>query len=243
MNRDRTYLVLYDPLGEEATLPIATGLPDGEHVARFVAHGGWNQWALASFTVRGDATTTFLTSLREWAIPAGLVVGVLALLWLFWLIRRRRFSVAWDWTSTLLRTWIATWQSCSALGARPARSCWPARAIYSFRFLPSPCWGWRRWSLLLLLWPHGGLVLAAAAIPFFVNPPQIFGFSLPGVELIIWLTALALMCARVGGGTPALRSGASAVAYAQLDRSGGAVIAVFRHLEYNSCPERRSGRP
>jgi hypothetical protein len=57
---------------------------------------------------------------------------------------------------------------------------------------------------MLLLWPAGGLALIAAATPLYVRPPNLFGFNVPGVESILWLTALGWLIERLVLG-PSLR--------------------------------------
>lgn len=47
----RSYVVLYDPLAATATVPLAEGLPSGEHRVNVVAERGWGQWALADWRV------------------------------------------------------------------------------------------------------------------------------------------------------------------------------------------------
>ena len=46
-----SYLVLYDPLGEERLIPLAEGLAPGQHQVRLEARGGWGQWALRGIRV------------------------------------------------------------------------------------------------------------------------------------------------------------------------------------------------
>lgn len=47
----RSYVVLYDPLGEEDRVTLARGLSPGEHTVEIVAERGWGQWAISGWTV------------------------------------------------------------------------------------------------------------------------------------------------------------------------------------------------
>ncbi|MGB9593189.1 MAG: O-antigen ligase family protein [Anaerolineae bacterium] len=47
----RAYIVLYDPANRPATVTVARHLPDGYHVLRLEAEGGWGQWAIAGWSV------------------------------------------------------------------------------------------------------------------------------------------------------------------------------------------------
>mgnify|MGYP003776203079 CR=1 FL=1 len=46
-----TYLVLHDPSSARRVVPLAEGLPPGEHSVRLVTTGGWGQWALQGILV------------------------------------------------------------------------------------------------------------------------------------------------------------------------------------------------
>ncbi len=70
--KGEAYLILYDPLREEATVPLAEGLPYGHHVAEITAHRGWGQWALKDVVVL-DAPP------RRWGVwQVSLFLGALA---------------------------------------------------------------------------------------------------------------------------------------------------------------------
>ncbi len=47
----RAYIVLYDPEHRPATVTVARHLPDGYHVLRLEAEGGWGQWAIVGWSV------------------------------------------------------------------------------------------------------------------------------------------------------------------------------------------------
>jgi O-antigen ligase len=79
----RSYAILYDPQGREATIPLARGLDDGLHEARVVPHGGWGQWAIQGWVVsRGEP---------RWPRQVGSMLraaGLLLLAWAAWQARR-----------------------------------------------------------------------------------------------------------------------------------------------------------
>lgn len=195
----RSYLVLHDPLAEEAVVPIASGLAEeGEHLARFEAHGGWDQWALKSFVVHGTEGrwAPAAGTLKAPALPIGLGAGAAALFWMAHLMRRRRYVSAVGWIREALQVWVVRWQGVST--TTRVLVLLAAGACYLFvPISPISLLGLLSTGILLVLWPHGGVVLAALAIPFFLHPPQVFGYTLPGAELLIWLTALALLLNRV----------------------------------------------
>ena len=76
-----SYLVLYDPLGEERLVPLAQGLAPGRHQVRLEARGGWGQWALRGIRVVDG--TVGASKLPDWRILflfAAFVVGICLIL-------------------------------------------------------------------------------------------------------------------------------------------------------------------
>lgn len=75
----RSYVILYDPLEREVTVPLARGLKDGLHEVRIVAHGGWGQWAIRGWVVsRGGARWPRRVGRALWA------AGLALLGWAAW---------------------------------------------------------------------------------------------------------------------------------------------------------------
>ena len=134
-----SYAILYDPLGREATIPLARGLEDGLHQARIVAHGGWGQWAIRGWVVSregphwprhvGRALCAAGLTLLGWV--AWRVKGIIPA---WWVMRHSRqlalpfavLSVAWlslplgkevILASTAAFVGLAAWQPLWALGA------------------------------------------------------------------------------------------------------------------------------
>jgi len=184
----RSYLVLHDPELAEATVTLARRLPPGEHAARLTAHGGWDQWALKSFTVRNEPARPAHT---RGLIAAGLVAAG-ALGYLIWLGRRGQIRPALGQVGRFLRRLTLWWQG------RPMSLRLAALFVAGGCFILTPAGPWSFLNLigfiamacLLCLWPAGGLVLLAAFIPFYVRPPSLLGVKVPGVEMIVWLTAI-----------------------------------------------------
>ncbi|MGQ9668453.1 MAG: hypothetical protein ACUVWB_14195, partial [Anaerolineae bacterium] len=185
----RSYLVLYDPLRTPTAVPLARGLPAGEHEARITAHGGWDQWALQAFIVH-DRTPT-----RPWwpAAVLGFTAGLLVSLSILFGLRssldkqiaylaglRRKAYIWWEGRPSSLRLIL--------LGAAGAL----------FLLAPGstpPLLGLLSCAALILLWPPAGLILAPAAFPLFLHPPTIGGRTIPNLESILWLTLAGLILA------------------------------------------------
>jgi len=56
----RSYAVLYDPLYQTVTVSLARNLPFGIHEVEIVPDGGWGQWAIVGFRVRGEEKSSVL---------------------------------------------------------------------------------------------------------------------------------------------------------------------------------------
>ncbi|MGE5603997.1 MAG: O-antigen ligase family protein [Nitrososphaerales archaeon] len=81
-----SYLVLNDPGAARRLVPVAEGLPAGQHSVRLVAHGGWGQWPLAAVVISASAASGARASglglaLLALALIASVVTG---LGWLRW---------------------------------------------------------------------------------------------------------------------------------------------------------------
>jgi hypothetical protein len=98
----RSYVVLYDPLGEPATVALARNLSPGIHQAVIEAEGGWGQWAIAGWAVFNQVDNQ---TAQANALLAGtmLVVSGLGLLWQFFPALAAIAGRAWRWSS---------WQNC-----------------------------------------------------------------------------------------------------------------------------------
>ncbi len=205
----RAYIVLYDPLAELATVPLAEDLPAGRHTVEIIAERGWYQWALADWrvTARPDP--------RPYRLGLGLfaVMGVVGLA-LTATAARRTFS-------TLAAGFKRLAQPCqTALAVILAGvfgfAVWTTWAEGAFRrlgegagltivLLAASLFYFSPWLLLALasgallfllvaLQPGLGLALTIAAAPLYLHPVSLFGrsFSLAEVLLLPTLAGCAL---------------------------------------------------
>ena len=72
-NRGRSYLILYDPLRQPATVTVAQNLSPGIHEAVIEAEGGWEQWALSGWIVSNTAENR---TAQAGMMLAGVVAGL-----------------------------------------------------------------------------------------------------------------------------------------------------------------------
>lgn len=70
-----SYLVLYDPGAATRLIPLATGLPAGEHTVRLVARGGWGQWPLRAVVVTDAGSGALLGSRLGLGLLALALIG------------------------------------------------------------------------------------------------------------------------------------------------------------------------
>ncbi len=75
----RAYMILYDPLAQTKSIPIARGLSDDVHEARLVAEGGWSHWVIGGWRVSDNRHSRW----RKWqyGIAAVLIIGAGLLTW------------------------------------------------------------------------------------------------------------------------------------------------------------------
>ncbi len=191
----RSYLVLYDPLRAPAVVPLARGLPAGEHEARIVAHGGWDQWALAYFAVhegtpaRSPWPAAAVGALAGLLMDTAIVLGVRGVFQKLTLLLAGLWGRAHNWfTGRPLSLRITILAAAGALFLLAQGSILPLIGLLG-------C------AVMILLWPPAGLVLAPAGFPLFLRPPVLFGYTVPNLESIIWLTLVGLLwCTALRGG-------------------------------------------
>lgn len=185
----RSYLVLYDPLRSQTAVPLARGLPAGEHEARITAHGGWDQWALQAFIVHER-----MPARPGWpAAVLGFTAGLLVSLGILFgprssFDRPTIYLAGLRWKA---HTW---WESRPF----PLRLILVGAAGALFLLAPgsiSPFLGLLSCAAIILLWPPAGLILAPASFPLFLRPPAIWGRAIPNLESILWLTLAGLLLA------------------------------------------------
>ncbi len=202
----RSYVVLYDPLAVEATVPLVQGLPYGEHTITLIAERGWGQWALADWRITAQPDDTGykigLVGLSALiAIGIGMIVGSGPLL--FWRATIQRLGGLWERLGGVLRAFISVivtavmvfgaWQSLMSDGVFRRfgeRDHWIALLLSAGLFYFSP---WVLVSLgaggvmmmIVFVQPSWGLVLTALTAPLYLHPLSLLGRSFSLAELVL----------------------------------------------------------
>ncbi len=214
----RAYIVLYDPLADVATVPLAENLPPGLHTVEVTADRGWYQWSLVDWRIVDRPAQRFLHV--GMVVFAGLAIVGLGLgirsayklegrALLQWLAQlRRRLSEP-------LQVSLAT-----VLGAVFGLAAWMTWAQGLFRrlgdgaglaavllagglFYLSP---WLVLTLisgfllflLIILRPELGLALVIATSPLYLHPVSLFGRTFSLAELILLPTLVGWGVALLG---------------------------------------------
>lgn len=204
----RSYVVLYDPQNQPATVTLAQNLPLGPHQAVIEAEGGWGQWAIAGWTVTNADPAT---SGPELLLAAALAVASgLGLVWHFF----PTLAGLWRWPG---------WQRLAAV-PDPAQVAIIFGLALAFYLAPAGL------SLMLLAplalaiiaRPDIGLALIAFSLSFFQAPKQ-----LPVGTY--WLTESTLLLAAIGFALREIRPGVMArirLRWAGLDGAALALLAL-----------------
>ncbi|MGQ9595611.1 MAG: O-antigen ligase family protein, partial [Anaerolineae bacterium] len=190
----RAYVVLYDPLHEEARIPLARGLPEGVHEAELVAEGGWGQWALLGWSVVRERP--FWADPRVLpAITGGATFCLLALAFLAWPYVER-------WTRGAAGRIVAWAVATTGSEAEASGLAWPillawllcGGAYFFAPWLPLGLVGLA--GILPLTWvrPDLGLALVAFGIPFFLLRKPLGGFAFSSLELLLACVVTILVC-------------------------------------------------
>ena len=189
------YLVLTssDDAPQVVTIPVASGLEDGPHVAVVTAERGWDQWPLAGWSVSRTPDTT----LYRWALVG---LGVLALACLAGLCP----------ASCILRLASRILQPAFAIRHPPFAIRTPHSALHTpaspfalaatlvsaavFYFSPWPVLtlaGGLALAALILLRLDLGLALVAATAPFYLYPRLLYGkaFSMAEITVLLCLVS------------------------------------------------------
>ena len=186
----RSYLVLYDPLGQVERVNVAHGLSlRTPHHVEIVADGGWGQWPLVGWTVRQDqappagAGTILLlclaggSALLASVAQIALVPGALQSLYRLVETAFRRYRALPEWVPVLL-----------TLGT--------AAAFYFSPWTPLSLLFLLALFILVFLRIDLGLAVVALALPFYLQP-KVLGRPFSIVELGLWLCAVAWVAARL----------------------------------------------
>jgi O-antigen ligase len=178
----RAYVVLYDEKPTIATVPLATGLPPGQHIVEIVTEGGQGQWALVDWRVG----TKPLQDNFGWKI-VGLSTAALALIVLLirdvrradWAALRRIFLGWPEWVQVTLIIGLVGlfWGTAAASWGKDWNSPW---FVVSLSALPVL-------AALFVLRLDLGLALVALTAPFYSQTSgMLYGaLSLPEVLVVL----------------------------------------------------------
>ena len=180
-----SYLVLYDPLGEERLIPLADGLAPGRHQVRLEARGGWGQWALRGIRV-GEGTVG-ASRLPDWRILflfAAIVLSTCFILaWPELKLGARWLAVRLD--APVRLPDVVWWVTAVLLALLLGLSRWPILDLVALAAL----------GLIFFIRPDVSLPLIAFSIPLWPRPKALAGLEFSLYELLLWL-AIAGMLAR-----------------------------------------------
>lgn len=192
--KGRAYVVLYDPLHEEAQIPLARGLPEGVHEVELVAEGGWGQWALLGWSVVRERPLWADPRVLP-AITGGMAFCLLALAFLAWPHVER-------WTRGAAGRIVAWAAATTGSEAEASGLAWPillawllcGGAYFFAPWLPLGLVGLA--GILPLTWirPDLGLALVAFGTPFFLLRKPLGGLALSSLELLLACLVTILAC-------------------------------------------------
>ncbi len=181
--RGQSYVVLQDPLREDALITLARNLPDAPHQALIQAEGGWGQWAISGWQVYREADTR---TLRNWlalnlvlAVLSGAAFGFQLSAFSFQLsaFNFQRSAVGPSTGSGQAGRWSAVILAL-ALMALPA----------PLHLLTLPLLG-----ILFLLNPQAGLMALGFSISFFLLPKSLLVKDVGVVELLLVMLIAAVL--------------------------------------------------
>ncbi|TET53610.1 MAG: hypothetical protein E3J64_03305 [Anaerolineales bacterium] len=186
------YLVLTSPdeTVQVETLPVASHLDDGAHVAVVDAERGWDQWPLVGWSV----SQTPQTGLYDWVLTGLGAVAVACLIGAIWWGRLAWMDVAApaSRTETAAPSFVAPWGGDGKLILSLT-----VVATAAFYFSP---WAWlaliclAALAVLVIIRLDAGLALVAATAPFYLQPVALFGraFSVVETATLLCLASWAL---------------------------------------------------
>ncbi|MDW8351395.1 MAG: O-antigen ligase family protein [Anaerolineae bacterium] len=194
------------------TIPVATGLGEGEHIAEITLDRGWNQWALIGWSSAPPDE-------GQWTAVGWLAAGVgalsvIALIAVAPRARWREWCAAWmarlcgnrpdaeQWNARAILVAIVLWFSAALTWAQDAAIAYRNLGLGPNVVFTALASGVLFWSpvmvislialialtALVMLRLEAGLMLLAFFIPFYLLPQRLFERSFAMVEL------LTLMC-------------------------------------------------
>ena len=174
----RTYVVLYDPLQQVASVTLVRDLQDGPHLLELVAERGWGQWAIVGWSVLQESSR----GVPWW--PIGLSLGTIVVI-----------------AATVCRSWPhrePVLQSVSTIVDRYRflddrfvliLTAGAAALLYVMVGSVPTLVTLVILAVLLVLRPEMGLVVIAFALPFYQLGRPILGKVFSMVEILTLLTA------------------------------------------------------
>ena len=200
------YLVLSSPDYEPqvVTLPVASGLPDGPHVAEIVADRGWDQWPLVGWQVaRGPDKAAYDQGL------AGLAAGAVVCL-----VGTLGFSLRWQTPEDHARSkqrkedseqrpWYADGplspllQSIDSSPWLPVLLLVTAGVFYVSPWPPLTLVSGAALAGLIVLRLDLGLALVALSAPFYLHPRPLLRKSFSMAEILILLCLVSWSLRRI----------------------------------------------
>jgi len=171
-----SYLLLHDPLEQEAVVTVASGLADGTHEVVLTAHGGWDQWPLLGFTVSRAPDTAGRAGLGMWFLVLGIIAAGVTLY--------NAALLPWEsWWPALLSAFNAGGDAAQAAAlAVLAAGCYFSPNGYVALALLAAI------TLLICLRPALGLALVTFCIPFFLIVKNLQGRAINLLELALLVT-------------------------------------------------------
>jgi len=182
------YLVLTSPdyTPQIVTIPVASGLNDGPHVAVVVAERGWNQWPLAGWSV----SRTPDTSPYRWALMGLGALGLVFLGGTIWWgagqARRQGDKETRREEDTVRNLQFAIRNPQFAISILLA-----ATVFYFSPWLPLTLISGLALAGLILLRLDMGLGLVVAMAPFYLHPRPLFGKAFSMAEILTLLCMLS----------------------------------------------------
>ena len=164
----RSYAVLYDPLYQTVTVSLARNLPFGIHEVEIVPDGGWGQWAIVGFRVRGEEKSSVLPIL---SILALYLIGLSAPFVLCIL----------DSLHPIVRVQIPL-----PVFLALAILWFVSPPLVSLIALPF-------WLLVFYFWPEAGLASFVFVTPFFLLPKNLVVKNVFPQELALALATLGVI--------------------------------------------------
>jgi O-antigen ligase len=186
------YLVLTSPdyAPQVVTIPVASDLDDGPHVAEVVAERGWDQWPLVGWRVSRTPDTTAY----RWALVGLGALGIACLIGAVWWGTKGRGDRGAEERRGRGKEVIIGGLRYAMCDTYAAFTLITAAVFYFSRWLPLTLISGLALAVLILLRLDIGLALVAATVPFYLHPRPLFGkvFSMAEITTLLCLLSWGL---------------------------------------------------